>query len=58
MAESMVIHFRKEHLGDTQKTLFRILIRHQTALDRQIVESVRIEELAAKREEALNLKSK
>ena len=40
----LVIHFLEEHQGRPQETLFRITSKHQTPLDRQVVESVNIEE--------------
>ena len=53
----MVLHFLEEHQGKTQETLFRILSKHRLALDRQVMESIKIEEVSSKPQEALNLKS-
>ena len=53
----MNLHFIEEHQGIRQENIFRIVSKHWTALERQVMESVRIEELASKQEEALNLKS-
>ena len=49
--------FNEEHQGQSQETLFRQVSKHQTALERQVMESIRIEEVSAKEEESLNLKS-
>ena len=51
----MVIHFLEDHQGEEQETVFRLLSKHRTALDRQVMESIRIEEVAANPQEALNL---
>ena len=56
MCHPMVIHFEEEHNGVQQVTLFRITGRHMTPLDRQVQESVNIEERARRSEECLNLK--
>ena len=53
----MVIHFLEDHQGEEQETVFRLLSKHRTALDRQVMESIRIEEIAASPQEALNLRS-
>ena len=53
----LVIHFLEENQGKEQETLFRITTKHQTPLERQIVESVNIEEAAGRPAECLNLKS-
>ena len=53
----MVIHFLEEHNGETQETLFRLLSKHRAALDRQVTESVRIEDAMANPLESLNLKN-
>ena len=53
----MVIHFQEEHHGQAQETIFRLLSKHRTALERQITESVKIEDAAANPLESLNLKN-
>ena len=53
----MVIHFLEDHQGEGQETVFRLLSKHRTALDGQVMESVRIEKVASKPLESLNLKS-
>ena len=54
----MSIHFSEEHNGEQQDVIFWIIRKFQTALSRQVAESVTIEEVAAKAAECLNLKSK
>ena len=53
----MVIHFLEDHQGEEQETVFRLLSKHRTALDCQVMELVRIEETATNPQEALNLRS-
>ena len=53
----MVIHFQEEHYGEAQETIFRLLSKHRLALERQVTESVRIEDAAANPLESLNLKN-
>ena len=53
----MVIHFMEEHEGRPQEVLFRLTSKHQTPLDRQVQESVNIEEGAKSPRECLNLKN-
>ena len=53
----MTLHFQEEHSGNQQETVFRIISKHYTPLERQVIESVVIEEVAAEKEECLNLKS-
>merc|ERR1712240_287130 len=53
----LVIHFLEEHQGERQDVLFRILSKHHTPLDRQIQESVNIEERMSQIKECLNMKN-
>ena len=53
----LVIRFEEEHDGVAQDYLFRIISKHYSPLERQITESVLIEEVASSTEECLNLKS-
>ena len=53
----MVIHFMEEHEGRPQEIHFRVTSKHQTPLDRQVQESVNIEEGARSPRECLNLKN-
>ena len=53
----MCVHFHEKHEGEAQETIFRLLSKHRTALERQVVESVRIEEISGNPLESLNLKS-
>ena len=53
----LTIHFHEEHSGKVQETVFRIISKHYSALERQVMESVVIEEVAARKEECMNLKS-
>ena len=53
----MNVHFAEEHQGLKQETLFRLVSKHQTALEPQVMESDRIKEISSKEEESLNLKS-
>ena len=46
----------EKYKGEEQGLLFRILTKHQTALDRQVVESIIIKEVAAEPETCLILK--
>jgi len=50
--------FLEENEGRKQELLFRILTKHHTALERQIMESVVFKEVAENKEACLNLKSK
>ena len=52
-----MIHFLEEHQGEVQEVLFRILSKHHTPLDRQVQESINIEERMSKVKECLNLKN-
>ena len=53
----LVLHYIEEHEGQRQPFLMRITDYHQKAQERQIVESLRIEEGGKALEESLNLKS-
>ena len=53
----LVIHFREEHGGRQQEVLMRILSRHISPLDRQVVEPLNILKASKTSEECLNLKS-
>ena len=53
----LVLHFREEHQEETQPILMRILLRHLTALERQVTESLNIIKASSASEECLNLKS-
>ena len=53
----MVQHFIEEHDGMEQDIVFRITRKHKTPLDRQIWESVYIEELSKDPNVCLNLKN-
>ena len=53
----LVLHFMEEHGGRKQDFLMRVTDNHKKALERQIVESIRIEEGCQNPEENLNLKS-
>ena len=53
----LTIHFREEHGGRQQEVLLRILSRHISPLDRQVVESLNIIKASKISEECLNLKS-
>ena len=44
----LTIHFEEEHKGEKQDILFRIINKYQTALSRQVAESVLIEEVTTK----------
>ena len=52
----MNIHFSEEHGGHEQETVFRIISKHFSPQERQTTESVVIEEVAARKEECLNMK--
>ena len=53
----MNVHFMEEHQGLRQDTVFRLVSKHYTALEHQIMESGIIEDFSSKEEESLNLKS-
>ena len=53
----LVLHFAKEHDGTRQEYLMRVTNYHKKALERQVLESIRIEEGNLNQEESLNLKS-
>merc|ERR1712240_416626 len=53
----LVLHFVEEHEGIRQEYLMRITNFHKKALERQVLESLRIEEGNLNQEESLNLKS-
>ena len=53
----LTIHFREEHGGRQQEVLMRILSRHISSLDRQVVELLNILKASRTSEECLNLKS-
>ena len=53
----LTIHFREEHGGRQQEVLLRILSRHISPLERQVVESLNIIKASKISEECLNLKS-
>ena len=56
-AHPMCIHFQEKHEGRRQRVLMRVLATPETALARQIWESVRIDSLSKDKEACLNLKS-
>ena len=41
----VVTHFQEEHEGREQEVMMRIIGKHQTPLEKQVMESVLIEEL-------------
>ena len=53
----LVLHFAEEHDGTRQEYLMRVTNYHKKALERQVLESIRIEEGNLNQEESLNLKS-
>ena len=53
----LVIHFWTEHGGKRQDIIIRMTSRHNTAVDRQVTESIKIESRMNRQEELLNLKS-
>ena len=53
----LVLHFVEEHEGIRQEYLMRVTNFHKKALERQVLESLRIEEGSLVQEESLNLKS-
>ena len=53
----LVLHFVEEHEGIRQEYLMRITNFHKKALERQVLESIRIEEGNLIQEESHNLKS-
>ena len=53
----LTIHFREEHGGKQQEVLLRILSRHISPLERQVVELLNIIKASKISEECLNLKS-
>ena len=57
VAHSLVIHFHEEHEGEEQKILLRVLSLHRSAMERQVAESVWIEEEMGKGGECLNGKN-
>ena len=40
----LVIHFQEEHAGEEQVVLLRVLSKHRSALERQAMDSIWIEE--------------
>ena len=57
MSHPLVIHFWEEHEGQQQQIIMRVVSKHVTALDRQVMESVRINTDMQTEDECLNLKS-
>ena len=53
----LVVHFEEEHSGERQEILMRVLVTPNTALERQIWESVMIDKQDTKPDSYLNLKS-
>ena len=53
----LVLHFAEEHSGTRQDYLMRVTNFHKKALERQVLESIRIEEGSLHQEQSLNLKS-
>lgn len=53
----LVLHYMEEHNGERQHFFMRVKDHHKKALERQVLESVRIEEGRSRPEENLNLKS-
>ena len=53
----LVLHFVEEYSGTRQDYLMRITNFHKKALERQVLESIRIEEGSLNQEESLNLMS-
>ena len=53
----LVLHYMEEHEGVRQDSLMKVTEHYKKALETQVLESVRIEEVCQNLEENLNLKS-